>query len=61
MNLALPAPDLREALLFLPPTAAGRDPVREWQVRPVAAQPVWAEQRRAWRRLTAAGRTAPRA
>jgi hypothetical protein len=52
MNLTLLAPDLQEALLFLPPVAAGRDPVKEWQVRPIAAEPVWAEQRRLWRRLT---------
>jgi len=54
MNLTLLAPDLQEALLFLPPIAAGRDPVKEWQVRPVAAEPVWADQRRAWRRLAPA-------
>ena len=53
MNLTLLAPDLQEALLFLPPITAGRDAVKEWQVRPVAAEPVWADQRRAWRRLTA--------
>ena len=51
MNLTLLAPDLQEALLFLPPVRGGRDPVKEWQVRPVAAEPVWADQRRAWRRL----------
>ncbi|HEX8913948.1 MAG TPA: hypothetical protein VF796_16485 [Humisphaera sp.] len=51
MNLTLLAPDLQEALLFLPPTAAGRDAVKEWQVRPVVAELLWAEQRRAWRRL----------
>ncbi|HEX8912205.1 MAG TPA: hypothetical protein VF796_07580 [Humisphaera sp.] len=50
MNLTLLAPDLQEALLFLPPVTGGRDPVKEWQVRPVAAQPVWGDQRRLWRR-----------
>jgi hypothetical protein len=30
------------------------DPLTEWQVRPVAAEPVWSGQRRTWRRLVAA-------
>jgi hypothetical protein len=51
MNLLMLAPDIQEALLFLPPVEEGRDPIKEWQVRPVAAEPVWAEQRRMWRRL----------
>jgi hypothetical protein len=50
MNLLMLAPDIQEALLFLPAVEAGRDPVKEWQVRPIAAEPLWAEQRRAWRR-----------
>ena len=33
-------PDIQEALLFLPAVDDGRDPVKEWQVRPVAAEPV---------------------
>jgi hypothetical protein len=51
MNLLNLAPDLQEALLFLPLTEAGRDAVKEWMVRPVAAAPSWAEQRRRWRSL----------
>ena len=51
MNLLMLAPDIQEALLFLPAVEAGRDPLREWQVRPVAAQPLWPEQRRMWNRL----------
>ena len=51
MNLLMLAPDIQEALLFLPPVQAGRDPLKEWQVRPVAAEPLWSEQRRMWRRL----------
>jgi hypothetical protein len=58
MNLLQLAPDIQEALLFLPPVEEGRDPVKEWQVRPIAAQPVWAEQRRMWRRLLAAAQPA---
>ena len=38
-------------LLFLPPIKAGRDTVKEWQVRPIAAEPEWQKQRKAWRAL----------
>ena len=57
LNLTMLAPDLQEALLFLPAVEAGRDPVKEWQVRPVAAEPVWARQRRMWARQAAVVRT----
>jgi hypothetical protein len=53
MNLLMLAPDLQEQILLLPPVTAGRDPVREWQLRPIAAEPLWAEQRRIWRRVGA--------
>jgi hypothetical protein len=53
MNLVNLAPDLQEAILFVPPVEAGRDPLKEWQVRPVAAEPVWGRQRR-MRRLVLA-------
>ena len=45
MNLLNLAPDIQEALLFLPAVEAGRDPVNEWQVRPLAADPIWTRQR----------------
>jgi len=48
MNLLNLAPDIQEALLFLPPIEAGRDMIKEWQVRPIAAEPTWSKQRRAW-------------
>ena len=32
----------QEGLLFLPAVEAGQDPVKEWQVRPVMAEPLWA-------------------
>ena len=51
MNLLMLAPDLQEKLLFLPLVEDGRDPVKEWQVRPIAAEPVWGKQRRMWCRL----------
>jgi hypothetical protein len=50
LNLAL---DIQEQILFLPPIEAGRDAIKEWQVRPVAAEPEWRKQRRAWRVLRA--------
>jgi hypothetical protein len=50
MNLLNLAPDIQEAILFLPAVERGRDPVKEWQVRPVAAEPDWRAQRRAARR-----------
>jgi hypothetical protein len=53
MNLLMLAPDLQEAILFLPPVEEGRDPVKEWQVRPIAAEPLWSEQRRMWRQTGA--------
>jgi hypothetical protein len=51
LNLTLLAPDIQETILFLPRVEAGRDTIKEWQVRPVAAEPVWARQRRMWRTL----------
>ncbi len=54
MNLLNLAPDLQEQILFMPPVAKGRDPLKEWHVRPVAAEPEWGKQRRMWRRRTGA-------
>jgi hypothetical protein len=51
MNLLMLAPDLQEALLMLPLTTAGRDRLMEFHVRPIAAQPLWAKQRRLWKAL----------
>jgi hypothetical protein len=48
MNLLNLAPDLQEAILFLPAVEHGRDPVKEWQVRPVAAEAAWGRQREMW-------------
>lgn len=53
MNFTLLAPDIQEALLFLPCTAKGRDPLRERELRPLMAQPDWQTQRRMWARLIA--------
>lgn len=51
MNLTLLAPDIQEALLFLPRTVRGRDPIAEPQLRAIAAIPDWRKQRRLWREL----------
>jgi len=51
MNLLNLAPEIQESLLFLPPIEAGRDPIKEWQVRPIAAEPDWRRQRRMLGRL----------
>ncbi len=51
MNLLSLAPDIQEAILFLPLTVRGRAPIRESHLRPIAAVPDWREQRRMWRTL----------
>ena len=48
MNLLNLAPEIQEAILTLPPPEAGRDPVTEKQLRPVAAELEWRKQRRMW-------------
>ena len=45
------APDIQEAILFLPRTQRGRDPVILSDVLPIATELDWKRQRRAWRRL----------
>lgn len=51
MDLLHLAPDIQEALLFLPRTQNGRDPVTEHDLRPIAAESDWGLQLEAWRRL----------
>jgi hypothetical protein len=51
MNLLLLAPDIQEAILFLPLVESGHDPIKEWQVRPIAAEANWTKQRRLWRHI----------
>ena len=51
MNLSLLAPDIQTELLFLPPERAGRGNLTERDLRPIAAEPDWSEQRRMWRAL----------
>lgn len=52
MNLLTLAPDIQEAILFLPRTARGRDPIHLGHLQPVALTPAWADQRRLWNELS---------
>ena len=52
VNLVNLAPDIQEALLFLPRTVSGRDPVIVRDLQPIAAIPDWRKQRVLWQRLT---------
>ena len=45
------APDIQEALLFLPRTLRGRDPILLADLMPLAACLDWRKQRRLWRQL----------
>jgi hypothetical protein len=50
-NLTLLAPDIQEAILFLPQVEQGRDPITKRDLRPIAAEPDWQKQRAMWGRL----------
>jgi hypothetical protein len=52
MNLLNLAPNIQENLLFLPAVEYGRDPIMEWQIRPIAATFDWSLQRRLWLRCS---------
>src|SRR5205823_3423185 len=51
LSLVHLAPDIQEAILFLPRTQRGRDPVILSEVIPITMELDWKRQRRAWRRL----------
>ena len=51
MGLLNLAPDIQEALLFLPEITRGRDTITERHLRPVVAIVDWVEQRRAWQHM----------
>jgi hypothetical protein len=53
MNLLNLAPDIQEALLFLPRTEHGRDPIHLRQLQRIACTLDWKKQRGLWRQLTA--------
>ncbi len=52
MNLVYLAPDIQEALLFLPRTERGRDRIILADLQPIAALPDWRQQRRRWAEWT---------
>jgi hypothetical protein len=52
-NLLVLAPDIQEALLFLPRTERGRDPIHLRQLQPLAAVLDWGQQRNLWHTLQA--------
>ena len=54
MNLVNLAPDIQEALLLLPRTERGRDPIHLRLLQPIASIIDWKKQRRMWRDLHAA-------
>jgi hypothetical protein len=51
LNLLNLAPDLQQALLFLPRTTTRRDVVILRQLQPIGSTLDWKEQRRLWREL----------
>src|ERR1700680_2345339 len=51
MNLPVLAPEIQEALLFLPRTEKGRDSIHLAQLQPLAALLDWRQQRRLWEEL----------
>jgi hypothetical protein len=51
LNLLLLAPDIQEALLFLPPVERGSDPIREHNLRPIVTQADWRVQRAMWNKV----------
>lgn len=51
MNLLHLAPDIQEALLWLPRIEEGRDPITERDLRTVTCSQSWREQRHHWNEL----------
>jgi hypothetical protein len=51
MNLLNLAPDVLEAVLFLPRVERGRDTIHLRDLQPIASTVDWAKQRRQWREL----------
>src|SRR5687767_10314401 len=51
MNLTLLAPDIIEAILFLPRIESGRDWLSLLKMQPIALTADWMEQRKMWKRM----------
>lgn len=54
VNLLNLAPDIQEAILYLPLVAGDRQAIPERQLRAIAAEADWSKQRQAWRSLVGA-------
>lgn len=54
MNLLMLAPDIQEAILFLPRVQHGRDPIHIRQLQSIALVPDWRKQKRQWATLSLA-------
>jgi hypothetical protein len=57
MDLLLLAPDIQEAVLFLPAVGRGERQIMEKQLRSLAAVSSWGRQRQEWKRHLCAGGT----
>ena len=55
MNLRLLAPDMQEAILFLPTITSGRDRILLRHLQSIALTPDWRMQRRLWKRFNSIG------
>ena len=56
-NLVNLAPDIQEALLFLPRTEQSRDPIHLRLIQPIATALDWKKQRRLWKELVAGSKS----
>jgi hypothetical protein len=56
MNLLHLAPDIQEAILFLPRVARGRDPIYLEHLQALTALLDWQSQRRCWNEILSAAR-----
>lgn len=59
MNLLHLAPDIQEAILFLPLVQAGEDPIGEHHLRPLVSIIEWDRQRSAWQKMVQRRRGGP--
>ena len=59
VNLLVLAPDIQEALLLLPRTERGRDPIHLHQLQPLAAILDWGQQRKRWQAMLSNREPAP--
>ncbi len=54
MNLRMLAPDIQEAILFMPQVERGRDKLHLRQLQPIALVPDWRKQRQLWKKIIVA-------